>query len=219
MVERAILFNGTMVAALLAGRKTQTRRALKPPYGTLELTSNGWKPIHTKVHVNDRLYVCETHFRYGHWEPKGTAKTKGGKQKWHFVEDSAVVVFDAPAEFRKGMSNADPYTPAWHKRPGRFMFRKHSRLTLKITDVRIERLQDISETDAVAEGCFKGKASGRVFNSATAMHLGGDEWSNARDWYADLWERINGLNSWDANPWVVAYTFVTINANIDQVAA
>jgi len=98
-----------------------------------------------------------------------------------------------------------------------FMPRWASRITLTVTDVRVERLQAISEADAIAEGCFKGKASGRVFANEAAMHLGGDEWANARDWYADLWDSINGLGAWEANPWVAAYTFTVHRGNIDQI--
>lgn len=111
----------------------------------------------------------------------------------------------------------DPYA-VWIKKPSIHMPRWASRITLTVTDVRVERLQDISEPDAVAEGCFKGKASGRVFANEAAMHLGGDEWANARDWYADLWDQINGPGAWDANPWVAAYTFTVERCNIDQVA-
>ncbi|MBW8445215.1 MAG: hypothetical protein K0M49_06270, partial [Arenimonas sp.] len=62
-----------------------------------------------------------------------------------------------------------------------------------------------------------GKASGRVFANEAVMHLGGDEWANARDWYADLWEAINGPGAWEANPWVAAYSFEVHRGNIGQI--
>jgi hypothetical protein len=83
-----------------------------------------------------------------------------------------------------------------------FMRRWMSRITLEITDMRLEQLQNISEKDAVQEGCFKGKASGRVFENQVMMQLGGPQWATAKDWYADLWDTINGDRSWDKNPWV-----------------
>lgn len=106
---------------------------------------------------------------------------------------------------------------AW--RPSIFMPRWASRLTLIVTDVRVERVQEISEEDARAEGCFKGHASGRVFNDRTSMRLGGDEWSSARDWFADLWDSLNASrgHGWDANPWVAALTFDVHHRNIDAL--
>jgi len=198
MADRPLLFSGSMIRALIDGRKTQTRRALKSPYGTLELTSNGWKPVHTKVFTGDRLWVRET--------LKADSNDQG--HRWiTYAADGSVTPHGLVMWDWKRDSIPSIHMPRWA-----------SRLTLTVTDVRVERLQDISEADAVAEGCFKGKASGRVFANETAMHLGGDEWSSARDWYADLWETINGPEAWNANPWVVAYTFTVDKRNIDQIA-
>ena len=75
-----------------------------------------------------------------------------------------------------------------------------SRLTLLVTDVRVQRLQEISRGDAMSEGCtFPNMAKG----------------DDPRQWYAELWEQINGRGSWDANPWVVALTFAVQRRNID----
>lgn len=193
---------------------------------------SGWY-VPLKAAVGDRLWVREgwwiaTRYTYGttpggceipppplahrksdpvHYAADGDPKNHGNR---HYGPDGlrqGSGAFAAP----------DPYA-VWLKKPSIHMPRWASRTTLQVTDVRVERLQDISEADAVAEGCFKGKASGRVFASAGAMHIGGDEWANARDWYADLWNSINGEGSWDANPWVVAYTFTVQHGNIDQIA-
>ncbi|MEH3111542.1 MAG: hypothetical protein PGN22_15725 [Agrobacterium cavarae] len=232
MNNRPILFSRSMVAALLAGRKTQTRRLLphsenltkvrRLDDSTWEFTfdhkPDGQIAAPPRLTKGDRFYVCETHYRYGHWEPKGDAKTALGRQKWHFVEDSAEVVFETPLMFRKGMHNADPQTPAWHRRMGRFMFRKHSRMTLEVKDVRIERLQDISADDAIAEGLQKLRASGRYVVDQGDQYFGLASHS-PREVFGWLWDGINVKTPWETNPWVIAYTFVTINANIDQVAA
>jgi hypothetical protein len=235
MTDRPILFSREMVRALLAGRKTQTRRVIEPyivAFGDSPLPNDvvsftvvdasgrrvGSPPFRPRVVVGDRFYVCETHFRYGHWEPKGTAKTKLGKQKWQFVEDSDEVIFDAPEVFRRGMHNADPYTPAWHKRTARFMFKKHSRLTLEVKNVKVERLHDISADDARAEGLQKLPATGRYVVEKGDQYFGNAS-HNPLEVFQMLWDRINGEGAWDANPWVIAYTFVTIHANIDRVAA
>lgn len=109
-------------------------------------------------------------------------------------------------------------SPSPAKRSSCFLPRWASRLTLTVTDVRVQRLQEISETDAIAEGCFKGKTTGRIFENQAAMRLGADEWAQARDWYADRWEMLHGAKSWDANPWVVALTFTVHAHNIDALA-
>jgi hypothetical protein len=88
------------------------------------------------------------------------------------------------------------------RRPAIHMPRWMSRITLLVEAVRMERVQDISEADAVAEGAFKGKATG-------------PEWRNARDWYADLWDTINGPGEWDANPWVSVTTFRQLGTTND----
>ncbi|MCR6502538.1 hypothetical protein MUO32_26275 [Shinella sp. CPCC 101442] len=198
MADRPILFSAPMVLALLDGRKTQTRRIVKPqPDQLLE----GQLPKQLRITVDDRLWVKENHAIV----PRTAYRMSEGVQQTLRPDDD---------------HDAAVYAADWERsKPGRWrpsihMPRWASRLTLTVTDVRVERLQSISEVDAVAEGCFKGKASGRVFNNSAAMHLGGDEWATARDWYADLWESINGDGTWDANPWVAAYTFTVERRNI-----
>lgn len=237
-----ILFSAPMVRALIreiehpGTGKTQTRRALVPqpqwddevkktvvdglvwPIGALGQQCGG--PLNLpRFRHGDRLWCREEHFQFGHWEIAAGKLTKGGATKWKFVPDSDEVRLDAPSEFRKGRHHADPATPAWHKRLGRFMFRKHSRLTLYVTDVRVERLQDISEEDARAEGAYVAKASRRVADDYETMAITGLWFPTARAWYADLWDQINGPGAWDANPWVAAYTFVPRLGNIDSLPA
>jgi hypothetical protein len=96
--------------------------------------------------------------------------------------------------------------PKW--RPSIHMPRSASRLTLRLTDVRVQRLQDISEEDALAEGV---KRSQRAISPDSA------DYCTARDSYASLWESIYGPGSWDANPWVWALTFSVIKRNVDEV--
>nr|WP_018009330.1 hypothetical protein [Sinorhizobium medicae] len=86
-----------------------------------------------------------------------------------------------------------------------------SRLTLIVTDVSVERLQDISEADAIAEGIERSKDFPDRF-----MTPAGD-YAVPIVAYQRLWESINGPGSWEANPWVAAYTFTVIKQNIDQI--
>lgn len=173
--ERPILFSGAMVRAILEGRKTQTRRVVKAigpdtryvmTTGEIGLPAGVWREdgwllpdIGPKFKCpygvpGDRLWVREEHYRFGHWEPVQGVRTKGGRQKWKFVADTTEVLFDAPPSFRRGRHHKDPEIKAWHKRLGRFMPKSLARTWLEITGVRVERLQDISEADALAEGFY-----------------------------------------------------------------
>jgi hypothetical protein len=200
MADKPILFSAPMVRALLAGTKTQTRRTLKSPYGTLELTSAGWKPVHTKVRVGDRLWVRET------WAPL-TYLTHN---------DPGTQAIADGGFYRADEGTVDGEISKW--KPSIFMPRHASRLTLTVTDVRVERLQDISEEDAIAEGIASKKICGvgDVWTHYLNPH-GPVGWNDPRQSYQSLWESINGPGSWDANPWIVAYTFRTERGNIDQI--
>lgn len=91
-----------------------------------------------------------------------------------------------------------PHAKFW---PSIHMPREFSRMTLIVTDVRIERLHDISEADSIAEGLARVDLDGM----------------DPRGWYRDLWDSINGAGGWQSNPWVTAYTFRVIKQNIDQI--
>ncbi|MCS0501569.1 hypothetical protein [Ancylobacter mangrovi] len=239
MADRPIPFSAPMARALLAGAKTQTRRTIKPqptvrPNGAWSWDGRnggfvGSSGTHveegfpesarywSRIQPGDRLWVREAYFQRGHWEPvPGGVTRKGGRQKWRFVPDDDVVLFDPPPVYRKGRHQSDPATPAWHQRLGRFMPRRHSRLTLIVTDVRVQRLQEISEEDARAEGVLP-LPSGR-------FHCGYDEEGevtsrSAITAYGWLWNAINGEDAWAADPWVAAYTFTVHRHHIDLAGA
>ncbi len=189
-----------MVRALLEGRKTQTRRALRAPYGTLEyLADESWRPICTKVYPGDRLWVKETwsHTGTGVWTTQDVLRARDGK-----------VIYRADDEILGA---------GWF--PSIFMFRHLSRLTLTVTDVRVQRLQDISEADAIAEGielstehpnCWKrGKLTGdQNFVTVTGC---------PKLAFRSIWESINGPDAWYANPWIYAISFDVQRGNIDQM--
>jgi hypothetical protein len=181
---RGILFSAPMVQALLAGTKSQTRRALRPQPG------DGADPRNPFGRPGDRLWERETFFAFGRWETRYNAKK--AREEWAFVD----MTRQAGLCWRYPGSDPDPApqpgriagaAPAWHKRPVLFMPRAASRILLEIVDVRVERLQAISPADAVAEGV----------QAAHDPVLA----------YRAVWERINGPGSWDANPcvWVVEF--------------
>src|SRR5215217_4203288 len=218
MIDKPILFSGPMVRALLAGTKTQTRRALNPQ--PIQNAAGLWTwsrkgvsvqgaalelALAQRIAVGDRLYVRESYYQLGHWEPVLGHVTKGGRQKWAFVSDDSRIVFAEPANTRLGRHHLDPGTSAWHKRLGRFMPRAASRITLTVTDVRVERLQDISRDDAMAEGIvqtwgdFMGDppewavASINRHGDASGSHIY-DNRTSAEN-YRELWNNINGAGS------------------------
>lgn len=181
MKERPISFSPPMVLAIIEGRKNQTRRACK---GQRELSN-----IH-----DFQLDRCP----YG----------KTGDRLW--VRESG---WEEPCQFgyaydADGISGSDAKhykLSGWKRRPSIFMPRWASRILLKITDVQVERLQDISEADAVAEGVEKHKDEPEWWRD----YYNGPEnlCPFAVHSYATLWESINGKGSWDANPWVWVISF------------
>lgn len=194
MKERPISFKGEMVRAILDNRKTMTRRIINPqplwvadpsvPFKTKDADPKGvvrcpyGKP-------GDRLWVRET-WRQG-YEP--TSFSKG-------------IVYRADHAKAIGM---DEYSGRHKWKPSIYMPRWASRITLEITNVRVERLQDISEEDAKSEGIEK---SDRFEN--TFMTPAGD-YASAKIAFMRLWESINGSRSWNENPWVWVVEFKRVN--------
>lgn len=206
MVDRPIIFSGPMVNALLAGRKTQTRRVLKPPYGTFEFLGNGqWRPICTKAFPGNRLWVREAwsgehEFRDVPPSRRQSVATPGGP----ILRESVWFWADGAPSFGD-----------WERpRPSIHMPRWASRLTLTVTEVRVQRLQEISEADAAAEGC---EATGWRPTYGNPDNAGFEESIPAKDAFADLWNSLHGPGAWEANPWVAAYTFTVQRGNIDRL--
>lgn len=232
--ERGILFNGEMVKALLAGTKTQTRRLVKPqphpdfgttiqccfynPHRVNKKTGEAypdkevfgfwsedddWPCPYGKV--GDVLYVKETFRRVASGESKdeigtaryGVAYKSDGYVAWSEIETKLVGFKDT----EKPMQFAPP---KW--KPSIFMPRAASRIHLEIVAIRVERLHDISEADAEAEGapwiCVPLRSEGLV---PPSIHGHGHKMG-----YFILWESIHGQGSWAVNPWLWCLTFKRI---------
>jgi len=215
--ERPILFSAPMVRALLDGTKTQTRRVVKglPPWEITEICydaggSGKWMPNgpapsgtgmaagHWRLcpygQPGDRLWVRET-FALSVIDPDG-----GSPQDDPENYDVIYRATDAPGggwTDGEGNSIAAPWKPSIH------MPRWTSRILLEIVSVRVERLNDCTEQDAIAEGISK-TASGfwSVYGQADV-----DGTFSPRASYRALWESINGAGSWDTNPWVWVVEF------------
>lgn len=180
MRERPMLFSAPMVRAILEGRKTQTRRVVKPqPTGALAARGRTACPC---GQPGDRLWVRETHAVYqahGQHREDGERWGPWGGLPTTVSPDRTQVVY-----YREGFDRCDP--GRW--RPSIHMPRWASRITLEVTGVRAERLHDITEADAVAEGAS-------TAGPFAVYH------------FMDLWTSINGAESWNGNPWVWVIEF------------
>jgi hypothetical protein len=219
MKERPILFSGPMVRAIIEGRKTQTRRIIKPkpePFApnypspsAEDFASVGkpWMPVGGVYQdrwkspyggPGDKLWVRET------W---GTI-TGEHSARW----EKGTIAYRADHGVTHGGMEYD--LMRW--KPSIHMPRRASRITLEITSVRVERLQDISEKDAIAEGCEETSMEHTEdCDNDDCVLAGGPEdccgyLVSAKLRYKHIWESINGPGSWDLNPWVWAIEFKKI---------
>ena len=207
MKERPILFSDPMVRAILDGTKTQTRRVVK--YAAPDLIdADGWPLRDCSIEgagevragcpygmLGDRLWVREAHAAILH-QFHGT---------W--------IETDYRATYKHGYRLGDSMGIKKRWRPSIHMPRHASRIDLEVTDVRVERLQDISEADALAEGVFS-KIGSSPIGDEVATATGGELIyafpTQAREEYRRLWELINGAGSWSSNPWVWVTEFKRI---------
>ena len=220
MTDRPIIFSAPMVRALLAERKTQTRRVLKPHPEYIE-SSGRWKwslPPKTRRNVTGGSVVTGSR-EFWEYAPNGSFPYAVGDLLW--VRENCATWGDHEAIYRAddaveyGLAVSDgKFGAKWKARPSIHMPRWASRLTLTVTDVRVQRLQDISELDAKAEGL---ETEPSPLGISTYYCFGDIAYSHAKPAYRDLWNSLHGPGAWDANPWVVALTFTVQRGNIDQM--
>ncbi len=185
MIERPLVFSGPMVRAILAGTSTQTRRLVIPP----------------RVVPGDRLWVRET------WAYDLNVDREESPEILAWARDHRRVWYRAdPGVEQTGCGGAPG---RW--RPSIYMPRWASRITLELTDVREQRLQDISEEDARAEGMLFLGGIADDFEMAPWADPGDRErhpWRWARAAFRVAWDGINGKRAtWESNPQVWALTF------------
>lgn len=240
MADRPIIFSGKMVRAILDGRKTQTRRVVKD---VPDMPAPDCHPSHTPKHPAPYLDAyC------GEQKTSANPRGMGRNWHWWQVDDRpGVVAFRLPyapgdrlwvreSWNMSGLGWNRPqaglgklhyratdegqwknYWGAW--RSPIHMPRWASRLTLTVTNVRVQRLQDISEDDARAEGVLWVPGHGEI--APADLHEGYSNYLNCREGFQVLWNSLNAARGygWDANPWVCAVTFETHQNNIDQMEA
>lgn len=205
MKERGMIFNGEMTRAILDGRKTQTRRPVKFPVHDknlgCELAGNELAgELSAGNYLNsafgkpgDRIWVREAFRVHSRATDVATLVYKASERN-SWTEQThrvPVAVCNKPATPEK-------WTPSLH------MPRWASRILLEITDVRVERLNAISEEDARAEGII----DGGCLNCGEPEPCGcANPEPDATDAFAYLWQSIYGQESWNANPWVWVIEF------------
>jgi len=201
--ERPILFNGEMVRAILDGRKAQTRMMVKPqpiPFGE----HSPFTQATLKEHVGKPWMPVGGVFQDAWLKPLGTIGDRLWVREAFRIYNSAseCACYDECKCARMNgkplyrASDPSPDEDKWA--PSIHMPRWASRITLEITGVRVERVQEITEEDAIEEGCEREfKADGSVAWGAGLVE--------AKESFRDLWQSIYG--NWDANPWVWVYEF------------
>jgi hypothetical protein len=259
MNDHPILMSGPMVRALLDGSKTQTRRIVKPqPTKDADLVNLRWE-----ISPEGYQHFCRTD---KWWDESGNCTDediitcpygKSGDSLWvretwqlhSRATDVAKVVYRASerashTEFHEfvpvsliGNTQPKPFQQGW--RPSIHMPRWASRMTLELTEVRVERLQEITEEDAKAEGMFFTDYGRKCFHRASPPqdvgdcpapqehHPQRDGWmwdrttssdqclGSARSAYWNLWNTINSADSWNADPWVWVLSFRIHQKNVD----
>ncbi|MEA4757103.1 hypothetical protein VBQ76_18215 [Klebsiella pneumoniae] len=212
MKERGMIFNGEMVRAILDGRKTQTRRIMAPqPADDIERCifpnpgAIGWKSSLRHKHGSTTAHFCP------HGKPGDRIWVREAFRVHSRATDVATLVYKAsernswteqtnrvPVSVCNKPATPEKWTPSLH------MPRWASRLLLEITDVRVERLNAISEEDARAEGII----DGGCLNCGEPEPCGcANPEPDATDAFAYLWQSIYGSDSWNANPWVWVIEF------------
>lgn len=214
MADRPILFSAPMVRALLDGRKTQTRRILKLPKGynvsdmaILDGELFGHLPINDPSRWGSNFYDDGAPFSITE-----IPSINVGDRLW--VRESIDNVSTREKVAYKADWPNDPTGLGW--RPSIHMPRFASRLTLTVTDVRVQRLQDISEEDAIAEGITRISYGSTQQWANYPLGSSAAGWTKPRTSYSTLWNSINGPGAWEENPWVAAYSFTVERKNIDE---
>jgi hypothetical protein len=235
MKERPILFSAPMVRAILDGTKTQTRRVA--PINDLTIKPQGddivtWAVSFSKTvkgvfasysggkftdeqarriiasqfcpygQPGDRLWVRETWMDLRGTGVEHRPTPASALQRYAYAADTPRGSYGDEARKEYGLK--------W--RPSIHMPRAVSRINLEVTGVRVERLQDISEADALAEGIEHDQdiSRGNIIGWRDYLDRGG-KCGTAKGSYQSLWAAINGQSSWDANPWVWVVEFKATN--------
>jgi len=220
MKERPILFSGPMVRAILGGSKTQTRRAIKPQPEMLD-SGDCRVRINRDWHTGPADYLTldvMPRFACPYGQPGDRLWVREAFSGPHCMERTDECPALPPGQWPVESeiwywADGGPTHGDWTRpRPSIHMPRWASRITLEITDVRVERLRDISEEDAMAEGCDAPLyvADGLGNQVPPDRETLSSAYPSSKHWFSCLWESINGTDSWSANPWIWVVEFKRI---------
>lgn len=237
--QLGILFKPEMVRAILDGRKTQTRRELpeEAMFVASSYIEQGCEQVSGRdengnalisfntpsgqSHVlfgkwakGDYLYVKETWWSYGYFEETGeTTKSGKPKKQWKMAWEGAVFLDQKKPPMQSGLTD----NFKWRKMSSLFLAQNDARIWLKVTNVRVERLLDISDDDAIAEGidCCDRPTGGDDYVDYYRDYMqspkGDDGWPWIEGYpnksYFSLWDSINGAGSHKENCWVWVIEF------------
>jgi hypothetical protein len=223
-----MLFSPAMIRAILAGRKTQTRRLMRDQTALRMMDGPeiwtgfmGWqavddaladrgacgKGVLPRVATGDRIYCREAWRTWSSYDQRSPRDLPELKNSVSYEASPNEDRSFGPTPSEVGKFRQAMHMPRWA-----------SRLTLLVNKVRIERLRDISEEDAIAEGIELSDPAVPAFGWRCYLPepKQQDAWGDPRLSYRTLWSSINGSDI-NANPWVVAYTFRVVLQNIDQI--
>lgn len=210
--EKPILFSAPMVQAILAGRKTMTRRVVKPqpPHGKKPwecgYSRTGWAMGEDPAVVFPAGCYCSELIRCPYGFPgerlwvRETWRCFGGRE-YEYQQHQPSIVYRATASLLEGTEGD------W--RPSIHMPRWASRIALEIADIRVERLREISEADAMAEGIVPTWPDGVPIRHDGTGGI-------CREAFAELWDKLNAARgfAWEANPWVWVIVFRRVETEV-----
>ncbi len=207
MKERPILFNSPMVRAILEGRKTQTRRVMKDRFldvnAIVDGPCEGFRCMEDDRAVFDLQQTVDSSWPYPIRCPYGKPGDRLWVRETWFCEGR-----EQPGQGLHYRANASDADEAWFKeegwkwKPSIFMPRWASRIDLEVSGVRVERVQEITRDDAMAEGIEQHVAGGgHEYDNRTSVQN-----------FAVLWDSINAKRGfgWESNPWVWVMEFRVI---------
>jgi len=199
MKARPILFQSEMIRAILDGRKTQTRRVIKdePVLSMAEITDKHCLFRCPYGQPGDLLWVRETYCLDGQLD--NIKPSEGDKTEPVYYPANEMIRQPSCRMLAVGKTRPSIHMPRWA-----------NRITLEITNIRVERLQDISDDDAQAEG---------IEQKYTCICPNNGIYATENDVYDDfrnLWQSINGDDSWEQNPWLWVIEFKPQMMNVDD---
>ncbi len=229
---KPIIFNTEMVRAILDGKKNQTRRVIKLRDGSLpqddemSMDENGkvitvmdfskdfpqWRERKCPYGgPGDKLWVRETFWHYGAWEQYIDDKGKKRKRFIHFSNEDIYLQYYQENPHKPQVQFDLTGRADWHKRPSIYLPKKYSRITLEVKDVRVERVQDIADEDAMKEGVYEWYKATQ-YDPNSFSYWSPINGSGAKQKFSELWDSINLKRGygWDTNPWVWVVEFEKI---------